>query len=160
MRFTLPTLEHTQGLARCFAQCGAATNAWPVLLMQGQLGAGKTTFVRALVLALPGGVQAEVSSPSFTLLHLYPTTPEMGHFDLYRNEGLGFGPDLEEILLDPHHFCVVEWAQYLPQTSWPDEYIFLTWMVEGDLRQLEAVPHGQSALALMNCVHKEWVQKT
>ena len=55
--------------------------------MEGELGAGKTTLVRGLVEALPGGQDAEVASPSFNLVNLYPTQPETAHVDLYRCEG-------------------------------------------------------------------------
>lgn len=158
MRFTLTSLEQTQILARCLAHCLESTQAKPAILMQGQLGAGKTTFVHALVLALPGGDRAEVSSPSFNILNVYPTIPEIGHFDLYRHAGLGFDPDLEEILLSPNHFCIVEWAQYLPPGSQPDDFIYLTWTIEGTVRHLDALPQGDGAQTLLDCVHVQWSQ--
>jgi len=57
------------------------------LLLSGALGAGKTTLVRGLVSALPGAELAEVSSPSFNIVNIYPTTPQVAHFDLYRVVG-------------------------------------------------------------------------
>ncbi len=54
------------------------------LYLRGTLGSGKTTLTRGLVAALPGGEDAEVASPSFTLCNIYPTRPALLHADLYR----------------------------------------------------------------------------
>ncbi len=152
MRLALDSLADTEALGRAFAACCAPGLILPPLLMCGQLGAGKTTFVRTLVDALPGSEEAEVSSPSFNILNLYPTRPEVGHFDLYRTEGLGFGPDLEEVLLDPTRFCLVEWAEYLPEASKPDEFITMTWTVDNEQRLAELTAHGPAAQTFLNCV--------
>ncbi|NCD24540.1 MAG: tRNA (adenosine(37)-N6)-threonylcarbamoyltransferase complex ATPase subunit type 1 TsaE [Deltaproteobacteria bacterium] len=152
MRLILDSLIDTEALGRAFAACCDPGKPLPPLLMRGQLGAGKTTFVRGLVAALPGSENAEVSSPSFNILNLYPTVPEVGHFDLYRTEGLGFGPDLEEVLLDPARFCVVEWAEYLPDASLPEEFIAMTWTIDDQGRHVDLAAHGSSARALLDCV--------
>jgi len=98
-----------------------------VLLFSGDLGAGKTTLVRGLVAALPGGGEARVSSPSFNLMNLYPTEPATAHFDLYRLEGLASDDSLLEHMQDPQTLVLVEWAQYLRQEDWPEEYLLLEW---------------------------------
>jgi tRNA threonylcarbamoyladenosine biosynthesis protein TsaE len=67
-----------------------------VVLLRGDLGSGKTTFVRGLVAALPGGEEAEVASPSFNLVNVYPTRPEVVHMDLYRLRGGEAGELFEE----------------------------------------------------------------
>ena len=88
--FSLPALSHTRALARNLAAAVAEyqrlhpAEPLPVILLMGDLGAGKTTLIRFLVEALPGGENAEVASPSFTLCNVYPTTPKVQHFDLYR----------------------------------------------------------------------------
>ena len=53
-----------------------------VLAFYGGLGMGKTTFVRGLALGL--GSLDEVSSPTFSLVHEYRSTPKLYHFDMYR----------------------------------------------------------------------------
>jgi tRNA threonylcarbamoyladenosine biosynthesis protein TsaE len=57
-----------------------------VVLVSGELGAGKTTFVRGACRAL--GVTARVTSPTFTIGHRYAGSPEVSHIDLYRFRGL------------------------------------------------------------------------
>ena len=52
-----------------------------VIAFRGSMGAGKTTFVRGLVQGLGG---AEVSSPTFAIVHEYRCTPKLYHFDMYR----------------------------------------------------------------------------
>lgn len=154
MILTLQSLEETTVLARVFAACVAAGQTRPAVLMNGQLGAGKTTFIRELVSRLPGSEQAEISSPSFNILNIYPTSPPVGHFDLYRTSGLGFGADLEEILFDPSHFCLVEWAEYLPEFSRPDSWLSMVWSVSDEVRQVTLEAHGDDARALYTCVQQ------
>lgn len=80
-----------------------------VLALHGELGSGKTCFVRGLAAALHLAVP--VTSPTFTLIHEYPSDPPLYHMDLYR---LG-GPDaLDELGLDDYldgtGITVIEWA--------------------------------------------------
>ena len=73
--------EETQAVARAFA---ATLQAGDVLLLSGDLGAGKTTFVRGLAEGL-GIDPADVSSPTFTILHEYRGGRlTLYHADLYR----------------------------------------------------------------------------
>ena len=76
------------------------------LLLRGPLGSGKTTLTRALVEALPGGDQAEVASPSFTLCNYYPTTPPVMHCDLYRSPG-SLPDEIAEGLDKPEIFSIL-----------------------------------------------------
>ena len=84
-----------------------------VITLQGELGAGKTAFARALINAL-SPLPEEVPSPTFTLVQVYDAqTPEIWHFDLYRLEK-------EEDILElgweeakRHAALLVEWPQRL-----------------------------------------------
>lgn len=154
MIIVLTSLEATAALARSFAACVANSPALPPVLLHGQLGAGKTTFIRELVQALPGSENAEVSSPSFNILNLYPTTPPVGHFDLYRTEGRNFDPDLEETLFAPDHFCLLEWAEYLPREYMPDSHLDMVWTAEAETRTVTIAAHGPEAQALLECLEK------
>jgi tRNA threonylcarbamoyladenosine biosynthesis protein TsaE len=92
-----------------------------VLLLEGELGAGKTTFTRGFVSALPGGAGVTVQSPTFALARTYPTTPPVHHLDLYRLDAgveralIELG--LMEMLTDDAAFALVEWPRdlVLPQ---------------------------------------------
>jgi len=92
--------------------------AGDVLLLEGELAAGKTLFTRGLVAGL-GGDPAEVSSPTFVILQSYSCEAPIDivhHLDLYRlrDESL-LEIGLEEILAEERSLTVVEW---------PDERLF------------------------------------
>jgi tRNA threonylcarbamoyladenosine biosynthesis protein TsaE len=80
-----------------------------VVTVSGELGAGKTTFVRGACRAL--GIQAPVTSPTFTIGHRYPGNPGVSHLDLYRFQGFSAAEwgDLEPYFDDA--VCFVEWPE-------------------------------------------------
>jgi tRNA threonylcarbamoyladenosine biosynthesis protein TsaE len=82
-----------------------------VVLVRGELGAGKTTFVRGAVRAL--GVSDPVTSPTFSIGHRYRAgSASVSHLDLYRLEGLGAeDPDLLADYLGPGTIAFVEWPE-------------------------------------------------
>lgn len=82
-----------------------------IFTFAGQLGAGKTTLIKALSFCL--GYRGEVTSPTFSLINEYPIEGKMVyHMDLYRlkdvNEALDIG--IEEYLYSGH-YCFIEWPQ-------------------------------------------------
>ncbi|HAZ28580.1 MAG TPA: tRNA (adenosine(37)-N6)-threonylcarbamoyltransferase complex ATPase subunit type 1 TsaE [Candidatus Magasanikbacteria bacterium] len=86
-----------------------------ILLLFGDLGAGKTTFVQGLAKKL--GVSTDVVSPTFTLCAVYPTKTkkikQLVHIDTYRIHGPNELRDIgvEEYLGSPDTICVVEWPE-------------------------------------------------
>lgn len=113
MSFFLKSPEDTMEFGRLLAQALCASNLRTLYLF-ADLGGGKTTFTRGFVSALPGGDNAEVASPSFTLCNVYPTQPEVLHADLYRlSEGASLPEEMEEMLDDGDPFLILEWPQYL-----------------------------------------------
>ncbi len=80
-----------------------------VLLLEGDLGAGKTTFVKTIAAALDS--TAEVTSPTFSIVQEYPTPRgPIYHFDLYRLNSLDEVLDLDmEDYLDRGFLVIVEW---------------------------------------------------
>jgi tRNA threonylcarbamoyladenosine biosynthesis protein TsaE len=79
-----------------------------VVLVSGELGSGKTTFVRGACRAL--GVEGPVTSPTFTIGQVLGQEPEIAHLDLYRLGSLaGEDPALLEDYLTPERVGFVEW---------------------------------------------------
>jgi tRNA threonylcarbamoyladenosine biosynthesis protein TsaE len=80
-----------------------------VVTVSGELGSGKTTFVRGACRAL--GVTAYVTSPTFTVGHRYPGHPDVSHLDLFRFQGVSAAEwgDLEPYFDDA--ICFVEWPE-------------------------------------------------
>jgi tRNA threonylcarbamoyladenosine biosynthesis protein TsaE len=82
-----------------------------VVLVSGELGAGKTTFVRGAVRAL--GVQVPVTSPTFTIAHRYEGRVPVSHLDLFRLEGLDAEePELLADELGPDRIAFLEWPEH------------------------------------------------
>ncbi len=80
------------------------------MLVAGELGTGKTTFVRGACRAL--GIADTVTSPTFTIGQVYGggEAPEVAHLDLYRLESLaGEDPALLDDYLTPDRIAFVEW---------------------------------------------------
>ena len=83
MRIDLPDLAATHALG---AKLASAAEAGTVIGLDGDLGAGKTEFVRGFVRHLSAQAGAEVASPTFALVHEYGSEPRVRHADLYRVE--------------------------------------------------------------------------
>jgi tRNA threonylcarbamoyladenosine biosynthesis protein TsaE len=91
------------------AQVAHGLRPGDVVTVSGELGAGKTTFIRGACHAL--GVTAPVASPTYTIGHRYPGDPDVCHLDLYRFHGVDpeeWG-DLEPYFEDAIVF--VEWPE-------------------------------------------------
>jgi tRNA threonylcarbamoyladenosine biosynthesis protein TsaE len=91
------------------AELAARLKAGDVVLVSGELGAGKTTFVRGACRAL--GVTGAVTSPTYTIGQVYAGAgAEIAHIDLYRLETLeGEDPALLDDYLTPQRIGFVEW---------------------------------------------------
>lgn len=88
------------------AELASRFKAGDVVMLFGELGAGKTTLVRGILAGL--GWIGEVRSPTFNLLQTYSVDPPVLHADLYRVatwQGIGIEDYLET------HLCLVEWPE-------------------------------------------------
>jgi tRNA threonylcarbamoyladenosine biosynthesis protein TsaE len=95
---------------RLGAELAAGLTAGDVVLVEGEIGAGKTTFVRGACRAL--GVRSPVTSPTFTIGQRYAGPVEVSHLDLFRVPDLaGEDPDLLADYLGPDAIAFVEWPQ-------------------------------------------------
>ena len=90
-----------------------------IVALYGELGAGKTAFTRGVANGL--GIDANVSSPTFTIVNEYPGDIPLFHFDMYRLESEN---ELFDIGWDDYHdrdgICVVEWSEKVPGAFFPD----------------------------------------
>ena len=108
-----PNVKHTNGPEETEALGAAVARPLApgdVVLVSGELGSGKTTFVRGACRAL--GVEGPVTSPTFTIGQVLGTSPEIAHLDLYRLGSLaGEDPALLEDYLTPERVGFVEWPE-------------------------------------------------
>lgn len=145
LHFHLSDHDATMSLGACLATVMRELDRYPAILLDGELGAGKTTFVRGLVLALPGGDQAEVASPSFNYMNTYPTNPETLHFDFYRLCDMGPDDELINALHEPAHLVIVEWAAYCHPRHLPADRLTMHFTAAAPGRNLTVRPHGDYA---------------
>ncbi|MCB0279053.1 MAG: tRNA (adenosine(37)-N6)-threonylcarbamoyltransferase complex ATPase subunit type 1 TsaE [Calditrichaeota bacterium] len=126
-------LNEMEQFARSIAQ---TVRAGDVILLSGDLGAGKTTFVQFLCKYL--GVQDTVNSPTFSLLNIYDSDNfPIYHYDFYR---MNTADELEQIgffeSIDSQHFVIIEWALKFPE-SLPDSSKLLSFSTDGTQRTVE-----------------------
>ena len=132
-------MQHTFDLAQIneAAQYFLAANPPKVVLFNGAMGAGKTTFIKALCLAL--GVKSATSSPTFSLVNEYEAAEGLVyHFDMYRlkHESEAFDFGIEDYLYSGN-WCFIEWAEKIPNLI-PEEHLVVTLTVLNDgKRRLE-----------------------
>lgn len=110
-----------------------------VVLLEGELGAGKTTLVKGALAAL--GHQGVVRSPTFNLVQTFETTPPVVHADLYRVPSAS-GLDLEEYL--DTHLAFIEWAGRAGELVSPDRCWVVRLEFSGQGRQVTIVPPDPS----------------
>ncbi|MGI6434538.1 MAG: tRNA (adenosine(37)-N6)-threonylcarbamoyltransferase complex ATPase subunit type 1 TsaE [Syntrophomonadaceae bacterium] len=80
-----------------------------VVYLRGVLGAGKTTLVRGV--ARGKGYRQRVTSPSFTLMNIYPAAVPLYHFDFYRLEPADLSDLGLEDYLERDGICLIEWPE-------------------------------------------------
>src|SRR5579863_5750807 len=126
--------EETTAWGREFAN---KLNAPVLVLLTGDLGSGKTTLTKGIVAGLGAASEDEVTSPTFTLVHVYGKAAKVYHADLYRIESfhdfetLG----LEDVFAKPA-VLILEWSERFPlQSPWPQVRIRLEHL-GGDSRRI------------------------
>jgi len=123
-KYILNSAVQTAELA---TKIGGFLQAGDVLLLSGNIGAGKTYFARSLIQALqaPLGLLEDVPSPTFTLVQTYPLgTVDIWHSDLFR---LGSVDDIVELGLTDafeNSICLVEWPDRLGADT-PSRHLML-----------------------------------
>jgi tRNA threonylcarbamoyladenosine biosynthesis protein TsaE len=107
---------------RSGADLASALRPGDVVLVSGELGSGKTTFVRGALRAL--GVDGPITSPTFVVGHAYDgAAGPVSHLDLYRLAGIGGeDPGLLDPFFAPDAIAFVEWPEHGPG-AWPAERV-------------------------------------
>ncbi len=104
-----------------------------VVLLIGDLSAGKTTLTKGIGLGL--GVTKIINSPTFTIVKEYKGNfTKLYHLDLYRLDGLNSDFDLEEYI-NGDGICVIEWP-YQVKEILPDEYLLINIELKEDSKRL------------------------
>lgn len=156
--FSLPlkNLTDTQLLGRTLA-LGIQQGEITIILFKGDLGAGKTTLVRETMKHLPGGIEAEVSSPSFTLMNSYATVPPVKHFDLYRLEPFIYDENLDEALDDVDNVVFIEWAERIPEEYLPPEFLQCAFTQSSDgYRTVTFTAQGQHSMNALQGIARRY----
>ncbi|MCB0819441.1 MAG: tRNA (adenosine(37)-N6)-threonylcarbamoyltransferase complex ATPase subunit type 1 TsaE [Bacteroidetes bacterium] len=108
-----------------------------VFAFYGDMGAGKTTFIKALCKEL--GSSDQVSSPSYSIINEYRLAGgrKIYHFDFYRikdpDELRNIGADE---FIESGEFCFIEWAELAPEFL-PPRYVKVTLIPDGELRTID-----------------------
>ncbi len=111
----------TDETIQCGREIGAHLKPPILILLSGDLGAGKTTLAKGIVSGLGAATEEEVTSPTFTLVHKYERGARAYHIDLYR---ITDAHDLETLGLEDvfaeDAVVLVEWPEKLTlRTNWP-----------------------------------------
>ena len=106
-----------------------------VVAFYGELGSGKTAFVRGMARGMD--IDAPVSSPTFTIVNEYLGLRSLFHFDMYR---LGSADELYDIgwedYLSRGGVCAVEWSENVPGAFEGDEVVVSFRKLDGDSREI------------------------
>ncbi|MBK6687007.1 MAG: tRNA (adenosine(37)-N6)-threonylcarbamoyltransferase complex ATPase subunit type 1 TsaE [Deltaproteobacteria bacterium] len=157
---TAATAEETQAFGAFLGLQGArwceVHRSGLLIGLSGDLGAGKTTLVQGLVAALPGGSSGMATSPTYALVHHYPTQPPVTHLDLYR---LGSSEALDSIgyreLSAGPGLTVVEWIDQIPDAVPPVFIEIHLAVTRSDVREFRVRAHGP-ALAALGQILESW----
>lgn len=123
---------------------GKACEVNQVLVLSGDLGAGKTTLTKGLAKGLE--IEQMIKSPTYTIVREYEGRMPLYHLDVYR-----IGDDPDSIDLDDFLYgggvTVIEWGELL-DASFLDDYLLIRIEKEGDGRRLTFEAHGPTSLVL------------
>ena len=125
---------------------GASLKRGDIVLLDGELGAGKTLLTKGVLNALGFDVD-EVTSPSFTLVNLYKTQSlDIYHIDLWRLDAAHDIPaavGLDEIIDNPNAVKIIEWADRLGNVVFPNRTIKINIRGDGDEPRLIGIKYDE-----------------
>jgi len=142
LKLTSSSPEETERLAGRIAR---GLRVGDVVTVSGELGTGKTTFVRGACRAL--GIEVPVTSPTFTIGHRYRGNPDVSHLDLFRFQGVSPAEwgDLEPYFEDA--ICFVEWPEAAARVLPPVRVAVRLSHVDREHRTIEVESDDRQLLA-------------
>ena len=140
MQLTMQSPEQTRALGN---RIGALCPERFTLLLQGDLGSGKTCFVQGVAAGCGVPDNQPVSSPTYTLMNHYVGRGDIYHFDLYRLAGMEELDDLGfDEIFDGPGVKVVEWSGMLEELDDSGLHIAFSYGVKEEERVLTLTPYG------------------
>jgi tRNA threonylcarbamoyladenosine biosynthesis protein TsaE len=132
--------EHTRRLG---IRLGKLLQGGEIIGLVGELGTGKTCFVRGLSEGLEVSQETWIRSPTFTLVNEYHGRLPIYHIDLYRLESTG---EIEELNLREYLYSngvsLIEWFEYFPPGEVDDHLKIGLAYRDGSKREVTFIPHG------------------
>ncbi len=156
MRIITENAEETQKLGMALAKL---VTPGDTILLNGDLGAGKTTFTQGFARAL--GINRPLKSPTFTLVREYQTTNfPLYHLDVYR---LGEEGGADELGLEEYFgrdgVAIIEWAEFI-KAAWPNDFLTITIARTSNHSEAERVvtldATGQQSQAILEKLETIW----
>jgi tRNA threonylcarbamoyladenosine biosynthesis protein TsaE len=125
-----------------------------MILLQGDLGAGKTVFARGIARGLGVDPQIPITSPTFTLMNHYQARLDLYHFDLYR---LSDPDELIELGFDEYAYgsgvALVEWPEKLNNLETPGLWVTIT-RIDAERREIVFNLQGDKNEELIDALHE------
>lgn len=135
LELAVPSLEALPTVA---AQVAEAIRGYSIICFEGEMGAGKTTFIKALCQTLD--VQEEVSSPTFALINEYRDAHNkpIYHFDFYRLNNPREAEDIGALeYFDSGYLCLIEWPSRIEPLLPPNRLLIQLTVTGDESRELK-----------------------
>jgi len=144
-------IEETINLGHCL---GVNLKQGDVILLNGDLGVGKTTLAKSIAHAL--GVKSYITSPTFTILKTYEISNilELAHFDFYRLSSNNYPYEFYDYIGNDGYISLIEWPFNI-QNLIPEDYLLIniSWLSE-NRRKMELIGTNQKYKDLIKkCIH-------
>ena len=152
MKLTSYSPEETQSFGK---ELGHLTRAGDVILLMGNLGAGKTCLTQGIAWGLD--IDGYARSPSFVVVNEYKGRLPMYHIDLYRLDNIA---EIADLGLDDYLYgkglCVVEWADKALDLMPPQNLLIKIELLGENERELELTNHGQRYKEMLADIKKRF----
>jgi len=139
------------------AQLAALLQPGDFIALHGDLGAGKTRFAQGVAVGLGVSPEIPVTSPTYTLLNIYPARVPLYHFDLYRLES---DDDVYAAGFDEYFYgdgvSLVEWPQRLVSLLPADRLEVSLSLLDDHIRRIEFHPFGDRFSLLIGALTAPW----